>query len=38
LGDNRIQSFQARDYHHLMDCPIMVTVPTLPVFTWPIAR
>ena len=27
LGDNRIQSFQARDYHHLMDCPIMVTVP-----------
>ena len=27
LGDNRMQSFQARDYHHLMDCPIMVTVP-----------
>ncbi len=27
LGDNCIQSFQARDYHHLMDCPIMVTVP-----------
>jgi predicted metalloprotease with PDZ domain len=27
LGDNRIQSFKARDYHHLMDCPIMVTVP-----------
>ncbi|KRO58658.1 MAG: hypothetical protein ABR98_00435 [Cryomorphaceae bacterium BACL7 MAG-120910-bin2] len=27
LGETRIQSFQARDYHHLMDCPIMVTVP-----------